>query len=131
MNDTILKRTEGNLTYHVFREVDEDADLSYLEQDYTDCPKKERATYLAQDKARLAAYRRGEWYPVGVVCEISIHTKTNWAVDLVIARVSLWGIESDSDAAYFLEVAEDQIAEAKQDLKELKKALREHETTEK
>lgn len=125
MKDTILKRTDGPYTYHVFKEVDQDADLSWLTDAsrYTGCTTEEIADYMQQDEERLSEYDRGSWYMVGVVCEVSIKTKTNWAVDPVIARSSVWGVESDSDTSYFLTLADEQIEEAKQDLANLREAL--------
>ena len=125
MKDTILKRTDGPYTYHVFKEVDQDADLSWLTDAsrYEDCSPDETADYMKQDEEHLSEYYRGNWYMVGVVCEVSIKTKTNWAVDPVIAKSSVWDVESDSDPDYFLSLADEQIAEAKHDLANLREAL--------
>jgi hypothetical protein len=128
MKDTILKRTEGPYTYHVFKEIDEDADLLWLTDltdasQYPGCTTEEIADYIKQDEERLSDYYRGDWCMVGVLCEVSIKTKTNWAIDPVIARSSIWGIESDSDESYFFTVAEEQIEEAKHDLANLREAL--------
>lgn len=125
MKDTILKRTDGPYTYHVFKVLDQDPDLSWLtdESRYADCLPEEIADYRKQDEERLSEYNRGNWYMVGVVCEVSIKTKTNWAVDPVIARSSVWGVESDSDESYFLTLAEGQIEEAKHDCANLREAL--------
>jgi hypothetical protein len=118
MKDTILKRTDGPYTYHVFKEVDQYADPSWL----TDASRYEGCT-PDEIEERLSEYDRGNWYMVGVVCEVSIKTKTNWAVDPVIARSSVWGVESDSDPDYFLSLADEQIEEAKHDLANLREAL--------
>ena len=125
MKDTILKRTDGPYTYHVFKELDLDADVSELTDPsrYAGCLPSEIEDYMQQDTERIADYNKGNWYMVGVICEISIKTKTNWAIDPVVARSSVWGIESDSDESYFLTVAEEQIEEAKHDLANLREAL--------
>jgi len=145
MKDTILKRTVGKYTYHIFKELDEDADLSFLGE-YSNTPaavhidREERGDmgrheyryfnagcgdpdYIEQDYKRYEDYNRGGWCMMGAVCEVSIKTKSNWAVDPIVARASLWGIESDSGEDYFRQVAEELITEAKHDLKNLKAAL--------
>lgn len=123
MLSTLIKREVGNLIIHVYTTYDEDPDLSYLEQDYDDCTPKEQAKYQKQDRERLEAYRRGDWCMLGVCCDISIKTKTNWVVPTVVGRSSIWGVESDSGENYLMELAEDQIRGAKADLENLKKAL--------
>lgn len=84
---------------------------------------EERARYLAEDHARAEAWRRDEWWYVGVVVEIRQKTATNWAVDPVIGRASIWGVESDSGAAYFGELAEELIGEACLDAVNLARAV--------
>lgn len=119
---TLIKRQEGNLFIHCYTQPDECPDLSFLEQTYEDCTPEERRKYQKQDRERLKAYQNGEWYMMGVCCDISVTTKTNWAVPTVIGRSSIWGVESDS-GDYLMELAEEQIAEAKGDLANLKEAL--------
>mgnify|MGYP001558118327 FL=1 len=123
MKNTLLKRTQGPLHIHVYTEIDEDPDLSYLQQNYKEDSPKDRQRYLAQDKARLDAYYRGDWHYVGVCCDIRIKTETNWTIPTVIGRSSVWGVESDSGEDYFKDLAEDQIAEAFADIERMKKAL--------
>lgn len=72
--------------------------------------------YLAQDAQRLEKYGV-DWYCVGIVAEA-------WRKGVLIAKsTGVWGIESDSDAAHFHELAEEQIVEvldaAQEKLKEL------------
>jgi hypothetical protein len=64
--------------------------------------------YRREDEERIEAWRRDEWWYVGVYVE----------VDLVVAGTiqtirtpGLWGIESDSDDAYFKEVTEQEYEE--------------------
>ena len=123
MKNTLLKRTRGPLLIHVYTEIDEDPDISCLQQDYKEESPKDRQRYLAQDKARLDAYYKGDWHYVGVCCDISITTEMNWAVPTVIGRSSVWGVESDSGEDYFKELAENQIAEALADIERMKKTL--------
>lgn len=122
MKDTILKRQQGNLLIHVYTMPDESPDLSYLEQDYKEENATDRATYKAQDKQRLDDYHKGNWYMLGVCCDISIITATNWAVPTIIGRSSVWGVESDS-GDYLKELAEEQIVEAMHDIENVKAAL--------
>lgn len=123
MKDTLIQRTQGPLLIHVYTEIDEDPAISYLQQDYKEESPEDRRKYLAQDKARLDAYYKGDWHYVGVCCDISIKTETNWAIPTVIGRSSVWGVESDSGEDYFKELAKDQIAEAWADIERTKKAL--------
>lgn len=141
----LIDRMDGNLHALVYKKVDDNPDLSYLGK-YSDKPEKvhidrlkqgklERSEsryfnagcgdpdYIKQDYRRMQAYNRGDWHMVAVCCEISVKTATNWAVDAVVARSSVWGVESDSKASYFLELAEEQISEAEHDLENLKAAL--------
>lgn len=80
---------------------DSDPDTSYLSQDYLDVPDAaERQKYLAQDAARLAAYKRGDWHYIGVRARatITIHdsvARSTWQHDL-----TSWGYgESNQTAA--------------------------------
>jgi hypothetical protein len=60
------------------------------------------------DYQRAEAYNRGAWCMVGVWAEAEV------IVSGTVQRIrsgGLWGIESDSDASYFEEVAREQLAE--------------------
>lgn len=96
----------------VFIEVvpDEDPDLSYLEQDYRDAPPAERERYQEQDRERLAAYREGEWSMAGVRLAAEITYDREGYIDspLELRSAGVWGIESDSGRAYFVETARSQ-----------------------
>lgn len=113
----------GALTIKVSWCLDEDADLSYLNQDYADCSSDERAKYKAQDNARVEAFNRDEWVMVFCLVEVSIKTAMNWAVPFVVARASLSGIESDSAPAYLAQVERELIEEAHADLKLTREAF--------
>src|SRR5580692_4188316 len=58
------------------RVVKDDYDMGvpdHLTQDYADVTDEaERAKYLAQDAARVAAFERDEWHNVGVICRAHI-----------------------------------------------------------
>jgi hypothetical protein len=69
------------------------------------------ASYLEQEgmgfEDRLAAYRRGDFYFIGVQAEATIHVPVG--SDVVVQTITspgLWGIESDSGDDYLKEVGE-------------------------
>lgn len=107
----------------VDRVLDEDADLSYLE-DYADESPSDRAKYLAQGKARLEAYDRGEWYMLGIVVTIRKQTPSNWANGgLEVGRASIWGYESDSEEGFLKSEEESIASEAWREVEQLKASL--------
>lgn len=71
---------------------DEDADISYLDQDgFED---------------RQAAFDREEFFHVGIVCRAwEPGDESDDDSSLACFDTALWGIESDSDLSYFSEVA--------------------------
>lgn len=73
-------------------------------------------TYGMQDYKRMEGLDAGDWCYMGVIVKASRN-----GIDL--GEASLWGIESDSGAAYLDEVIKDlsgeAVAEAKKNLKEL------------
>ncbi|MGH7086046.1 MAG: hypothetical protein ACREFN_13760 [Acetobacteraceae bacterium] len=79
--------------------------LDYLYQD---------PAYRAQDEARLAAWRNGEWRFVGIRARAAIKIPCGWNPDCWIGSElfspGLWGIESDSGEEYFEEVYRDERA---------------------
>jgi hypothetical protein len=108
---------QGQFVIEVRHVVDDMPDLSYLDGDYSDCTRKERIKYQERDKERLEAYNRGDWHMMGVTVDVRIKTPANWAKPHMVGHAALWGIESDSDAAYIEEVERDLIEEALQDAK--------------
>jgi len=80
--------------------VDQDADTSYLDQDDFD--------------DRRDAYQRGDFYFVGVRVEAEV--VINGTTQTLVSP-GLWGIESDSGDAYFLEVANEEYDELRKTLK--------------
>lgn len=115
---------QDGFTVIVSREIDMDPDMSYLEQDYSDCTPEEQEQYKEQDRQRIAAYNRGEWYYVGVCVSIRKQTKSNWADGgLEVGRASVWGTESDSEESHFAELEQDMIREAFAEVARLREAL--------
>lgn len=105
-------------TVQIVRELDTTPGLSYLSDPdrYDDCTPEERSEYNRQDRARLRAYDRGEWYMLGIYAQatIAVPMGQNCACLQTIKSPGLWGIESDSDAAHFDETAADQLDELKE-----------------
>src|SRR3954471_13138019 len=89
----------------VYRVADENSSFNeHNEPDrYDGVEPIERAKYEAQDEARYNAWVADEWFYVGVCVDVRIKTATNWAVLPLVGRASVWGIESDSEPAYFAE----------------------------
>ena len=109
---------------NVYVEVvtDEDPDLSYLSQDYAGESEAERERCLAQDRERLAAYRRDEWSMVGVRLVAEVTTDREGYVDrpIELRSAGVWGIESDSGRAYALETGQDQTDDLRGQLEALR-----------
>ena len=112
---------DGTVTVEFQREerIDEVPDLSYLWQDYTEqgISAEDRQKYQAQDRARVAAYDRGEWHMVGI-CAVARITVTRGCYSTIytIHSAGLWGIESDSDETYKQSVFEEECANLRADL---------------
>jgi len=71
--------------------------------------------YEAEDGKQYDAWKRGDWWHVGVRVGAALHVRlTGAAKDLVFEDFeseSIWGIESNSEAEYFVESAEEMAAE--------------------
>ncbi len=114
---------QDGFTVTVRHVPDENADLTYLEETYTEDTDEARA-YNERNAERLADYRRGNWGPLGVVVDIRRQTRSNWADGgPVVGHASVWGNESDSDPAYFAELERDITAEAWAEVDRLREAL--------
>lgn len=64
--------------------------------------------YVAEDYQRMETLQRGVWSYIGVMAEAEL------VIAGVCQRISsggLWGIESDSDASYLVEVSAEQLSE--------------------
>lgn len=93
---------------------DIDPDLSYLEQHDVNDPDPETRKYARLDRIRLRAYHRDAWHCVGLAAEADVDVRDD-ATDYVAGKRDhaggLWGIESDSGDAYFVEIWAEQWAE--------------------
>ena len=105
------------------RMYDEDPDLSFLEQDYTDkdVTEEENKKYQERDRQRLEAFRNEEWNMIGIKAEAIIHIdngrwknskgeSAGWQIHK-ISSGGLWNIESDGSEEYFKEIEEQEIAD--------------------
>jgi hypothetical protein len=99
-------------------EIDEEPDLSYLEQECFNEPDSdgENANY---GKDRIKAYGH-DWCMVGIIAEATIEWEDVWSEDgqtclaaggTTSVEQSVWGVESDADSALAQEHGEDLIAE--------------------
>lgn len=117
MSDTL----KATVTFKRQVVEDHDADLSYLEQDYASCD--DAASMREQDAIRLAAYRRGDWHTVGIRAVATIWIeRMNYRTTYQIESPGVWGIESDSDDAYFDEVFNDECITLRADIEAMKLA---------
>jgi hypothetical protein len=62
-----------------------------------------------QDYARMESYNRGSWCMIGIWAEAEVQTHNDGVVQRIRSG-GLWGVESDSDAAYLASVANDELA---------------------
>lgn len=121
------------LSIKVRRELDDSPDLSDLGE-YTDKPSEttvdrgesavrrgeyryfQPATeYAEQDYRRMEAYDRGDWHMIGIYAVAKIQATENGPIQ-TIRSGGLWGIESDSDDEYLVEVAAEQLAKLRVEL---------------
>lgn len=77
--------------------LDTDPDLSYLT--FVDSGDIER------DRARLAEYGQS-WHAIGIDAVAIVYVK---GVRQELSSGGLWGVESDSDAPYLVEIAEEEL----------------------
>jgi hypothetical protein len=64
--------------------------------------------YRREDEERIEAWRRDEWWYLGVYVEIDLVVSGTLQT---VRSPGLWGVESDSDDAYFRSVASDEYDE--------------------
>lgn len=101
------------------QELDDDSpDLSHLEQGYDDvADPEERAKYRRQDLVRLAAYRNGGWYMMGIRAVATIWIeRPGYRTNYEISSPGLWGIESDSEDSYLESVFKDECSVLQTDI---------------
>lgn len=86
--------------------ADDDGDESWLEQTPAQLGS---LTAAVENKRRLKALYRGEWHWVGarLAADVVIEHEGRTDERLTLTTPGIWGIESDSDADYFREVALD------------------------
>jgi hypothetical protein len=100
--------------------VDENPELSYLEQEYKDCTPEENEKYKKQDKERLDNYGT-TWYQMGIYVEADILVpKGDNVVQIIpIKSGGLWGIDSDNDPEEFEHIEAEEIRDIKDTLAQL------------
>jgi hypothetical protein len=98
---------------------DTEPDLSYLEQFDINDPDPELRKYARLDRLRLRAWHRDCWWCVGLVADavLTVSDDTSGYTATVRHRgPGLWGIESDSDLAYIVEMWAERFGELADDL---------------
>lgn len=100
---------------------DSDGDTSYLTQNYSDVTPAQREQYLAADRERLEAYRRGDWHFLGIRARAHIAiTRDRYTTHYTLESPGLWGIESDSGEDYLKSVFAEECDILKGDIEALK-----------
>ena len=61
---------------------------------------------------------RGDWCYVGIRAEVDVQTSFGSPIQTITSG-GLWGIESDSDKAYFAEVVAEELGQLKTELRAL------------
>jgi hypothetical protein len=74
--------------------------------------------YVRQDYDRMEDYNRQGWCYIGIRAEAQYQTAFGSPIQTLTSG-GLWGIESDSDKSYFAEVAGEELAQLKAELKAL------------
>jgi hypothetical protein len=100
--------------------LDEDADLSWLEQECWN-DRQEGSTLPDEGKDfglnRIADYNHGLWWMVGVQAAARVSFTTNGITHChEFTTPGLWGTESDSGADHFREVGAEELFTLRQDL---------------
>lgn len=72
--------------------------------------------YTEQDYARMEAYNNGQWWYIGV--EAWAEVQLGSEVCQHVRSGGVWGIESDSDAAYITECQDNQLAQLRTELEQ-------------
>lgn len=111
-NTTDLPRISvSNVRVH--RQSDDDYDHDYNPDNYKGIDPETAAEYLRQDRERIDAYNRGEWYAMGISASCSLWRNHPGHAQHVaeVFTGGLWGVESDSDESYIRSVEDDQLDE--------------------
>ena len=106
------------------RIVDEDPDLSYLQQDYLEdsISGTERTKYIEQDKSRLDSYGNS-WIMLGIRAKAEYLIPENNGQSAIIQYLQsggLYGIESDSGEEYLQSIEKEEIESLKGYCKKMK-----------
>ena len=72
--------------------------------------------YVAQDYARMQDYNANGWCYIGLRAVAKYQTSFGSPIQ-TLSSGGLWGIESDSDASYFVEVSAEELSQLKSELK--------------
>lgn len=118
--------TKVTVTFTMQEAHDQDADASDLMDTawkYDGCTAEETATYIAQDKERLKAYRNDEWHYIGIRAVATIWIeRPGYRTNYTLESPGLWGIESDSGNAQLDSVYADECATLRADIEAMKLA---------
>lgn len=119
-----MSTVKVTVTFKMERADDTDPDLSFLEQSYDDvADPEERAKYRQQDLARLVAYRRDDWYMIGIRAVATIWIdRGSYKTHYEMKSPGLWGIESDSEPSYFDSVYKEECSTLQADIEAMKTA---------
>lgn len=83
-----------------------------------------RLAYLAQDQTRLDRWEANEWHYMGITAEVWTQPRDGWTEGYCIGRSGgLWGIESDSDPAYLVEIGREEMRSAIDSANETRRLL--------
>ena len=74
--------------------------------------------YTRQDYERMERLNAGDWCYVGIRAEVDVQTSFGSPIQTITSG-GLWGIESDSDKAYFAEVVAEELGQLKTELRAL------------
>tara|TARA_B110000211_G_C13995117_1_gene515839 strand:+ start:206 stop:577 length:372 start_codon:yes stop_codon:yes gene_type:complete len=96
--------------------IDEDPEISYLQQYDINDKDPEIRKYAKQDKERLESLYAGNWEFIGIQAKAEIRIN---GISQVITSGGLWGIESDSGDEYFEEIYQEEKEDLKNSLLEL------------
>jgi hypothetical protein len=95
---------------------DDDPDLSWLEQFDINDPDPELRKYARLDRIRLAAYRREDWWCLGLRAIADVDTPLG---PTTVESAGLWAIESDASALTYVETWADEFDTLRDELREL------------
>ena len=83
-----------------------------------DLTPEEVRKYTRQDYERMERLNAGDWCYIGIRAEVDVQTSFGSPIQTITSG-GLWGIESDSDKAYFAEVAAEELGQLKTELRAL------------